>query len=508
MAFNPLDVVACVGFIAFVITISLWASRGQETSEDYFLAGRNLSWWLIGFSLIASNISTEHFVGMAGQGYSLGLAIASYEWMAAVTLVLVGLWFVPTFLRLGIYTVPEYLEHRYDRGARTLMATYMMFAYVLVALATVLYSGALALEAVFGVPTLYGIWLIGILAGVYTIFGGLRAVVWSDLIQGVTLILGGVLTTVLALRAIGGWSAFLEVSGDKLHTVLPLNHPEMPWLAVFVGGLWIPNLFYWGLNQFITQRTLAAESLAEAQKGIFFAASLKLLIPFIIVFPGIMAAELYVDQITNADQAYPILMRELLPAGLTGIMFAALFGAVMSSLDSMLNSAATIFTIDLFKQYRAPDASPSRLVKVGRIATAVLVVIGCLWAPVVASAGSVFQYIQMFWGFISPGIVAVFAFGMLSPRTPPIAAKGAMVLGVPVYGALLWRFADVAFLHHMAITFAVIAAFMGVVTLLAPGEPRDWSTVPAAVDLTPATHARVAAGAVVAATAVLYVVFW
>ena len=208
----------------------------------------------------------------------------------------------------------------------------------------------------------------------------------------------------------------------------------MPWLAVFVGGLWIPNLFYWGLNQFITQRTLAAESLAEAQKGIFFAASLKLLIPFIIVFPGIMAAELYADQITNADQAYPILMRELLPAGLTGIMFAALFGAVMSSLDSMLNSAATIFTIDLFKRYRAPDASPARLVKVGRTATAVLVVIGYLWAPVVASAGRVFQYIQMFWGFISPGIVAVFAFGMLSPRTPPIAAKGAMVLVYPSTG--------------------------------------------------------------------------
>lgn len=508
MAFSPLDVITFVGFIAFVIAMSLWASRGQKTSEDYFLAGRNLSWWLIGFSLIASNISTEHFVGMAGQGYDLGLAIASYEWMAAVTLVLVGLWFVPTFLRLGIYTMPEYLEHRYDLGARTLMATYMLFAYVLVALATVLYSGALALEAVFGVPTLYGIWLIGILAGAYTVFGGLRAVVWSDLIQGVTLLLGGVLTTVLAFRAIGGWGAFLEVSGDKLHTVLPLNHPEMPWLAVFVGGLWIPNLFYWGLNQFITQRTLAAESLAEAQKGIFLAAGLKLLIPFIIVFPGIMAAQLYADQITVADQAYPVLIRELLPAGLTGIMFAALFGAVMSSLDSMLNSAATIFTIDLFKQYRAPDATPDRLVKVGRIATAVLVVIGCLWAPLVASAGSVFQYIQMFWGFISPGIVAVFAFGMLSPRTPSVAAKGAMALGVPVYGALLWLLPDIAFLHHMAITFLVIATFMGVVTGLAPGEPRDLSTRPAAVDLRPAAHARVAAGVVVAATAALYVVFW
>ena len=508
MAFSPIDVAAFVGFVAFVIAVSLWAARGQETSEDYFLAGRNLSWWLIGFSLIASNISTEHFVGMAGQGYDLGLAIASYEWMAAVTLVLVGLWFVPTFLRLGIYTIPEYLEHRYDRGARTLMATYMMLAYVFVALATVLYSGSLALEAVFGIPTLYGIWLIGVLAGLYTVLGGLRAVVWSDLIQGVTLLLGGVLTTVLAFREIGGWGPFVEAAGDKLHTVLPLDHPEMPWLAVFVGGLWIPNLFYWGLNQFITQRTLAAGSLSQAQRGIFLAAGIKLLIPFIIVFPGIIAAELYAGQIEIADQAYPVLIRELLPAGLTGIMFAALFGAVMSSLDSMLNSAATIFTIDLYQRFRAPDASQERLVTVGRAATAALVVIGCLWAPIVAAAGSVFEYIQMFWGFISPGIVAAFAFGLLSPRTPPLAAKGGMLLGVPVYGLLLWRFPEVAFLHHMALTFIVIAMFMATVTLVAPGEVRGAVPRTSGVDLTPAPGARLWAGAVILAAAGLYVVFW
>ncbi|MGY8776781.1 MAG: solute:sodium symporter family transporter [Longimicrobiales bacterium] len=508
MAFGSLDIITFVAFTAFVIGVSLWASRGQETSEDYFLAGRNLSWWLIGFSLIASNISTEHFVGMAGQGYELGMAIASYEWMAAVTLTLVGLWFLPTFLRLGIYTMPEYLEHRYDRGARTLMAAYMMLAYVFVALATVLYSGALALEAVFGIPTLPGIWLIGLLAGAYTIVGGLRAVVWSDLIQGVTLLLGGVLTTVLALREIGGWSAFVATSGDKLHTVLPFNHPEMPWVAVFVGGLWIPNLFYWGLNQFITQRTLAAGSLAEAQKGIFLAASIKLFIPFIIVFPGIMAAELYADQITLADQAYPILIRELLPAGLKGIMFAALFGAVMSSLDSMLNSAATIFTIDLYQQYREPDAEPARLVRIGRIATGVLVVIGCVWAPLVASAGSVFSYIQMFWGFISPGIVAVFAFGMLSPRTPPIAAKGSMLFGVPIYGGLLWLFPDVAFLHHMMITFLVLSAYMAVMTKVAPTEPRNLHAREPAVELTPARHSRFVAATIIAVTAGLYVSFW
>ena len=465
MAFQPLDIAAFAGFLALVVGISLYASRGKHDAADYFLAGRNLPWWLIGFSLIASNISTEHFVGMAGRGYDLGLAITSYEWMAAVTLVLVGLFFLPRFLQAGVYTIPEYLEFRYDVRTRTLMAAFIMAAYVFVALATVLYSGALALESIFGIDLNLGIWLIGILAGGYTIYGGLKAVVWSDLIQGVALLLGGVVVTVLGFKAIGGIEPFLEVADGKLHTVLPWNHPEMPWLAVFVGGLWIPNLFYWGLNQFITQRTLAARSLADGQRGIFLAGFIKLAIPFIIVFPGTMAAELFADQVTHPDQAYPVMMRELLPAGLTGAMFAALFGAVMSSLDSMLNSAATIFSVDLYKRHLRPEASSPRLMLVGRWTTGVLVLVGCLWAPVVANAGSVFEYIQMFWGFISPGIVAAFLFGLFVPRTPPLAAFGGMILGIPVYGLLLWLVPGIAFLHHMAITFLVISAYMVTLTL-------------------------------------------
>ena len=509
MTFQRLDLAAFAGFLALVVGVSLYASRGRRDAAGYFLAGRNLPWWLIGFSLIASNISTEHFVGMAGRGYDLGLAIASYEWMAAVTLVLVGLFFLPRFLQAGIYTIPEFLEYRYDARTRTLMAAYIMAAYVLVALATVLYSGALALESIFGLDIAAGIWLIGILAGGYTIYGGLKAVVWSDLIQGVALLLGGVLVTVLGFRAIGGIEPFLAAAEGKLHTVLPWNHPEMPWLAVFIGGLWIPNIFYWGLNQFITQRTLAARSLADAQRGIFLAGFIKLLIPFIIVFPGIMAAELFAEQVSNPDQAYPVMMRELLPAGLTGLMFAALFGAVMSSLDSMLNSAATIFSVDLYKRHLRPKASSRRLMTVGRVTTAVLAVVACLWAPLVARAGSVFEYIQMFWGFISPGIVAAFLFGLFVPRTPPPAAFGGMLLGVPVYGLLLWLLPEVAFLHHMAITFLVICAFMGMVTRARPlAEARTLPRSDAAVDLTPAPGGRLWAGGVIAGAAVLYIVFW
>jgi SSS family solute:Na+ symporter len=503
------DLVTFCVFIAFVIGVSLYASRKEDTGEDYFLAGRRLTWWLIGFSLIASNISTEHFVGMAGRGYELGLAIASYEWMAAITLVIVAFFFLPHFLRSGIYTMPEFLEYRFDVVTRTIMATFMMLAYVLVALATVLYSGALALEAVFGVDTLLGIWLIGLLAGMYTVYGGLKAVVWSDLIQGIALILGGLLVTLLGFQAIGGIEAFTEAAGDKLHTVLPWNHDEMPWVAVFIGGLWIPNLFYWGLNQFITQRTLGARSLRDGQRGIVLAAALKLLIPFIIVFPGIMAAEIYGDAIANPDQAYPVMIREILPTGLTGIMFAALFGAVMSSLDSMLNSAATIFTIDIYQRHvRRGAVGPSQLVKVGRLATATLVLVGCLWAPLVARAGSVFEYIQMFWGFISPGIVAAFFFGLFSRRTPPVAASGAMLLGIPVYGLLLWTLPEVAFLHHMMITFLVLALFMTGVTLWRPLTVLPTLPEAPTIDLTGSRGAKLGGAIVVVATVALYVVFW
>ncbi len=504
-----IDIVAFVLFIAFVIGVSLYASRKEESGEDYFLAGRRLTWWLIGFSLIASNISTEHFVGQAGRGYEIGLAIASYEWMAAVTLVIVAFFFLPHFLRSGIYTMPEFLEYRYDVRTRTIMATFMMLAYVLVALATVLYSGALALEAVFGISTLPGIWAIGVLAGLYTVYGGLKAVVWSDLIQGIALILGGILVTVLGFQAVGGVGAFFELGADKLHVVLPWNHPEMPWVAVFIGGLWIPNLFYWGMNQFITQRTLGARSLKDGQRGIILAASLKLIIPFIIVFPGIMAAEIYGGTIANPDQAYPVLIRDILPAGLTGIMFAALFGAVMSSLDSMLNSAATIFTVDIYQRHvRKGEAGPRQLVRVGRIATGTLVVIGCLWAPLVARAGSVFEYIQMFWGFISPGIVAAFLFGLMWKKVPGVAATGGMILGIPVYGLLLWTLPEIAFLHHMMITFGVLALFITVVTIARPLASPPVMPVAPPIDLTASRGAKIGGVLVVLATAVLYIIFW
>jgi SSS family solute:Na+ symporter len=534
MSLTTTDVVTFGLFLLIVVVVSLYAGRRERSTEDYFLAGRSLTWWLIGVSLIASNISTEHFVGMAGSAFGrVGLAIASYEWMAAITLVLVAWFLLPRFLRAGIYTMPEFLEYRYDARARSIMAFFLMVAYVVVALATVLYSGAIGLNAIFGLPDFLAqrfgldpelarsssltlsIWFIGLVAGAYTIYGGLKAVVWSDLIQGSALLIGGAIVVYLGFSALGGEEGvmkgidlFFDVNVDKLHTVLPWNDPDMPWLAVFVGGLWIPNLFYWGMNQFITQRTLGASSLAEGQRGIFFAAFLKLLIPFIIVFPGIMAFQLYGAEIARGDEAYPYLMSRILPPQLRGVMLAALTGAVMSSFNSMLNSASTIFTMDIYSRHFRPDAPAERLVQVGRWATALFVVVACLWAPQISRFEGVFTYIQMVWGFITPGIVAAFLFGLAVDKAPPLAAHGAMLLGVPLYALLLWQLPQVAFLHHMAITFLIQIAFMTIVTLRSPLEAPVVFPEAHRIDTTPMKGVFTWGFAVILATGALYIIFW
>ena len=521
MELSPLDLGVFIGFIGLVIGVSLYASRREDTTEDYFLAGRNLTWGLVGLSLIASNISTEHFVGMAGQGASdVGMAVASYEWMATITLVVVALVFLPRFLKSGIFTMPQFLEYRYCPAARTIMAFYMMVVLVLVSITAVLYSGGLALCTIFGEVTIFGqvtlnlslsIWLIGILAGIYTVYGGLKAVVWSDLIQGAALLIGGLIVMFLCFDKVGGFNKFLQSNSEKLHVFLPADHPEIPWTALVIG-LWIPNFYYWGLNQFITQRTLASKSLKQGQKGILLAAALKLLIPFIIVFPGIAAVQLYGDQLQNYDQAYPVLIRNILPAGLRGIMFAALFGAIMSSLDSMLNSASTIFTIDLYKRHIKKQASSKNLIATGRTATALFVVIGCLVAPKLGSFKGIFHFIQEFQGYISPGILAAFIFGMIIRRAPARAGVCALLLNVPIYGALhlLPKFGVIppfAFLNRIAITFGIIILLMALLTIWKPlPQPKVISTH-SDLDMTSSVTVKIFGGVLIAITIALYIIF-
>ncbi|MBT3277919.1 MAG: sodium/solute symporter [Phycisphaerales bacterium] len=472
-------VIAFVAFLAIVITVSLSKSKNEKTGEDYFLAGRKLTWYLIGFSLIASNISTEQFVGQTSSAFgNWGMTVASYEWMSTIVLVMVALFFLPKFLKAGIYTMPEYLEYRYDKGARTTMAMFLMTLYVLAFLSSVLWSGATYLadyveldksfQAWFGFEnTAAGlkdagfwanwacVWAIALVGAAYTVFGGLSAVVWADLIQGSALLIGGCIITCIGLNIAGGedgvlagWNTIINDPDckTKLDVIRPWNDPNMPWVAIFIGGLWIPNIFYWGLNQFITQRTLGAKSVHEGQKGILFAAFMKLLLPFAVCIPGIIAfyfinhytlggANGDMLSVSSNDKTYSSFMKFVLEGQgwVVGLMFGAITGAVMSSFNSGINSASTIYTMDFYKEYINKDASGEKLLKVGRIAAIGFVLFACLWAPMISLFDGVFKYIQEVWGLISPGIVAVFLGGMLFKRVPRKMGKIVLILGGIIY---------------------------------------------------------------------------
>lgn len=552
---TALDVSLFLLFLVVVAGVSIAASRGERTRADYFLAGRGLSWWLIGFSLIASNISTEHFVGMTGNAARSGLAVASYEWLAAPALVFVAWWLLPLFLRAGIYTIPEYLEYRYDRATRSILASLMVLFFVLTVLATVLYSGATFLCSVLDLPHILserfgleeatadlvafqiGVFGIGIGAGVYTVLGGLKAVVWSDLLQGSALLIGGAMVTVLGFLALGdgsglsaGYARFVETNGEKLHVVRPWNDPEVPSLTL-VTGLWIPVMFYWGLNQFIMQRTLAAGSLSEGQKGLLFAAAIKLLLPWIVVVPGMLAVNILGERLdpSQYDQAYPILLRELLPAGLLGLMMAAITGSVMSTFNSGLNSAATIVSLDLWSIYVDRNLSEEGAVRVGRVTTVILAVAACLWAPMIRSFDGVFVYIQEFWGFVSAPTCAVFFAGLLFPRVPAFSARAALLVGPLLYlvsRAPSWAwsaeeaealggpvralhaYASLPFLHHMFILFVVLVAGMLLCGRLFPlSAARPLPNRPA-VELKSMPRLRLFGIGIILLTLGHYILFW
>ncbi len=510
MELSIFDVSLFVLFFVIVVGVSMYKSRKETSGEDFFLASRGLIWPLIGLSLIAANISTEHFVGMSGQGATdVGLAVASYEWMAAITLVFVAFFFLPKFLRAGIYTMPEFLEYRFSPRARSIMALYMMIIYVGVTISAVIYSGALTLHTIFDLNMLNAVWFIGGIAALYTTWGGLKAVAWADLFQGSTLLIGGLVILLIGLHAVGGWGSFVTENSDRLSVILPADHPVLPWTALVIG-LWIPNFYYWGLNQYITQRTLAAKTLRQGQLGIMFAASLKLLIPFIVVFPGIIAYQLYGDQLPTADAAYPFLIRSLVPTGLRGFIFAAIAGAVISSLASMLNSASTIFTMDLYKRHLHNSNNEMNTVKIGRVTTVILVIIGCMIAPNLGHPRfhGIFNYIQEFQGFVSPGVLAAFVFGIAFKKTPMGAGITALILSPVVYGILLLFFSDIAFLNRMAITFFVIVVVMGVMTIVNPLSKPVEMPVRKDFDMRPTKTVLWLGIGIIAVTVSLYIIFW
>lgn len=694
MGLSAVDVVVFLVLVVAVITVGVLKSRHEKDSESYFLAGRGLTWWLIGFSLIAANISAEQFVGMSGSAAKdhVGLAIASYEWIAAVTLVVVAFFFLPKFLRSGIYTIPEYLEYRFNHTARTIMSMLMVAMLVCVNITAVIYMGAKALEPLFEGQTLLGLelditvlsWIVGIAAAAYVAAGGLKACAWTDLFWGSGLILGGAIIMALTFMALDKPESFKEIDGaavcesidvnqdasfaekfealkqKKMHMVLESDNPEIPWTALILG-IWIPNFYYWGLNQYIMQRTLGARSLADGQRGVVFAAALKLIIPFIVCIPGIIAFALFSgkmqedamqrkrlnapaleefqkikgdpagakkvfpfngdfaalhpdmareilffnltvagiefspdadmdqlrqqlfraflerdptfrDELTkiaeenknrkpgeeekvlgisqlnseavdlatgghlplwrqwvdwfsgNApevkkqqeligydhDGAFPLLIRYLAPKGLKGFVIAALMGAVVSSLAAMLNAASTIFTMDVYKEYVNRNATQGNLVFTGRVCVPVAVLVGCLIAPQLAKPEfqGAFHFIQEFQGYISPGVLTVFLFGLFIPWTPRICGAVGLVLCPIIYGLLHLFLSDLAFLNRMAITAGVVAAVLAALTLARPLKEPVTLPEQQKFDMTSSTGAKVFGVIVVLLTAALYVIFW
>ncbi|MEO0511746.1 MAG: sodium/solute symporter [Planctomycetota bacterium] len=727
---EPIDIIVFVVFALAVVGIGLFKSRGEkDTAEDYFLAGRGLTWPLIGISLIAANISAEQMVGMSGQAANgeMGLAIASYEWMAAITLIIVGFTFLPTFLKAGIYTIPQFLDYRYGATARTVMSILMFITFVLVNISTVTYLGAKFLDPFINVLDGAGdivllSWIVAVIAGVYIVVGGLKASAWADLIQGTALVLGGAVVAWMATQALGdpdpakGMNSPEQVAqmlgvsqdasiGERLSSLkedhmsmfLPSTHNTLAWTTLLVG-LWIPNLYYWGLNQYIVQRTLGAKSLKEGQKGIVFAAALKLVIPFVVCVPGIMAFTLYsgqmaakadddsnkdalvqldamqsgdatamgvflydddfasrspdvarqifeyhvsvakadprpliadalgwdidvvpsdvtTDDLLNAatyelredgtldidgkliidpqdakprsegevlaaandaaadlarplilatlaefdgastqrpgdvtetdsdeeaepvefkaepdrlvgfdhDDAFPVLVARLVPVGFKGFVIAAVMGAVVSSLASMMNAASTLFTMDLYNKFIKKDATQKQLVWTGRLIVVVSVVIGAIVAPFINNPAlkGAFTFIQEFQGFISPGILTIFLFGLFVPKTPRIGGVIGLVMSPVIYGALfflekstasmdpgsLFRIVVAPFPNRMGITLIAISLVLGVLTVVKPlKEPLKLPDNPD-MDTKGSSPAKIGGIIVVVLTVALYAVF-
>jgi solute:Na+ symporter, SSS family len=517
---SPIDLAIIAIYAVSIFVLAQWVSREkgahQKDAQDYFLASRALPWWAIGTSLIAANISAEQIIGMSGSGYVIGLAIASYEWMAALTLIIVGKYFLPIFLKNGIYTMPEFLERRYSTSVRTVMAVFWLGVYVFVNLTAILWLGATAVHTVAGIEVQTALIALALFAGAYALYGGLKAVALTDIVQVSLLVLGGLIISYIALDKISGHTGvvagFHELTmrfPEKFKMILRPDNPNyknLPGLSVLLGGMWVMNVSYWGFNQYIIQRALAAKSVREAQKGIVLAAFLKLLMPVIIVLPGIAAAAL-APNLERPDEAYPHLMA-MLPTGILGLVFAALIAAIVASMGSKINSIATIFTMDVYRPLR-PLASQRHLVVVGRATAAVALIVAVLMAkPLLGSFDQAFQYIQEFTGFFTPGICVIFLLGMFWDRC---TATGALVAAIAsfVLSLLLWKFwPALPFMDRVGWVFVACLGIAVVLSLLQPRREAALRVELKQIDYSTSAGFNLAALAVTAILIALYATWW
>ncbi len=545
MNFTTVDYVIFALYILSIIFLGLFVSRKkkgvEKNTKDYFLASKALPWWAIGSSLIAANISAEQFIGMSGSGFAIGLAIASYEWMAAVTLLIVGKFFLPVFIDKGLYTIPEFIEKRFGVQLKTILAIFWIALFIFVNLTSVLFLGGKAIDTIIGAGDgsmiFPAILALAFIASAYSLYGGLSAVAWTDVLQVGLLILGGLITSFIALNSVTpeggllhGFEHILKVAPEKFHMILSRDNPQffnLPGIAVLIGGMWVANLYYWGFNQYIIQRTLAAKSLKEGQRGIMFAAFLKLLIPLLVVIPGIVAFVLFTQPAgttiipgvkeaflktgggINYDKAYPWLISVFIPTGIKGLVLAALVAAIVSSLASMLNSTSTIFTMDIYKPYLNKKASEKILVRVGRITAFTALIIAIIVAPLLGNIPQMFQYIQEYTGLVSPGILAVFLMGLFWKKTTNKAAIIGVTLSIVVAFLLKLPAVNLPWMDQMLYTMLITIVIIMGVSLTTSTDVDDQRGIPLTSRMFKTDSVfNVGAYGVLIICAFLYAVFW
>jgi len=482
---SVVDLVVIAAYFLVLSGIAYWAAKKEKNvSSDFFLASRDVGWLAVGASLFASNIGSEHLVGLAGTGAASGLAVGHFEWLASFILLLLGWLFVPFYLRSGVYTMPEFLERRYNPQSRSYFTWVSIVGYVLTKISVTLFAGGVVMRAVTG----YDFWtsaaILIVITGLYTIFGGLRAVIYTEVMQAVVLIVGSITLMFIGLHAVGGWSGLrASVPPDFFSMWKPSNHKDFPWTGVVFGAP-ILGIWYWCTDQHIVQRVLAARNIQEARRGTIFAGYLKILPVFIFVLPGIIAAALYQDvRSGQADSAYPILVTRLLPIGFKGLVLAGMLAALMSSLASAFNSVSTLLTWDVYRKWR-PNATEARLVFVGRVTTVVLVLVGLAWIPMMKYVSpQIYIYLQSVQAYIAPPIAAVFLLGILNPRLNGKGALSALWAGFVLgfarllleldkanlsSGSMLYWYANINFLHFAALLFLLCSTILIVVSIMTP----------------------------------------